>query len=152
MHVPIKEITNWHTPIEDLIKMICDEVKHVQEECEMQINFQRSCLPWMMDRKAFVKIGFFVMHQCINIVMRQFNAAKKWVERVDNQEFDNQTLDIEKIAPPNDTCVLDCGLPIRFGLLCRCWLYQCVTFDIPISLSFIHPRWLLDGPEYVPAT
>ena len=61
-------------------------------------------------------------------------------------------LEIEegKVSRPIRTeCVLDCSLPLQYGLPCKCWLYQCIAEDVHIPISLIHPRWLFDGPEYV---
>lgn len=37
------------------------------------------------------------------------------------------------IEPPGNRCISKCELPMRFGLPCKCWLYQCIIDQIPIS-------------------
>ncbi len=46
-------------------------------------------------------------------------------------------------------CQLGCDIFIQFQLPCKCWLFLCIELHLPIHLSLIHPRWLLDGPGYV---
>lgn len=40
----------------------------------------------------------------------------------------------------NPTCSLKCELPLRWGLLCRHWLYSAFIHQAPIPASLIHSR------------
>lgn len=75
--------------------------------------------------------------------MREWIAAVKLAEELEKSDI--LCPDVE-----NDTCKLECALPIQFGLPCKCFLYHCLDRSEPITPSLIHPRWFLDGPLYVP--
>ena len=46
-------------------------------------------------------------------------------------------------------CPLECEFPLRWSLPCRHWMYPAFVDETPIPLSFIHPRWLFDEPDYL---
>ncbi|MCJ1467534.1 hypothetical protein MMC07_006159 [Pseudocyphellaria aurata] len=56
-HNMIKHITNRHTPIQEGIKKIIQEVNSMFEDRETLINNQRRNVPRLMDRKWFSEIG-----------------------------------------------------------------------------------------------
>ena len=46
-------------------------------------------------------------------------------------------------------CMLACELPLRYGILCKHWMYPAMIRKCQLPLSLFHPRWLLDGPATV---
>jgi hypothetical protein len=46
-------------------------------------------------------------------------------------------------------CQFQCELLIRYGILCKHWLYQSFIEKTQVPMSLFHPRWLLDGPLVV---
>ncbi len=54
-----------------------------------------------------------------------------------------------EMTEQNASCRLKCELPLRWGLPCRHWMYAAFVDNSPIPLSLIHPRWFLDGPDYL---
>lgn len=56
-------------------------------------------------------------------------------------EFD----DIDDLCN-NPHCIHDCELPTRYGLPCMCFMVKAYYEKIPLPLSLVHPRWLIDGP------
>lgn len=53
------------------------------------------------------------------------------------------------IESTGESCVYDCEMPLRYGFPCKCSLYSCIASFIPIPISLVHPRWLIDGPSFV---
>ena len=145
-HLAAKRITNRHTPIQQSVQRICAEVNRLTLAHETDINNQRRKLPGLMNRSAFGGVLTLITHQAIEMLEREWNAASKWDLDLTDDDAD------EVLSAPNapeEGCQLSCSLPLRYGLPCKCWLFQCVRMELPIPISLIHPRWLYDGPDYV---
>ncbi len=142
-HPTIKRITNRHTSIHQSVQRICREVRRITLAHETEINDQRRNLPLLVNRSIFGGLITLITHQAIEMLLREWNIASKWA--LDSADDDADEVDPE----PEQGCQLLCQLPLRYGLPCKCWLYQCIVEEIPIPISLIHPRWLYDGPDYV---
>ena len=93
-----------------------------------------------MSREAFSKISPYITYEAMDLVLREWNAAKRWFEDVENEKVE---------APEAEACEQACDLPNQYSLPCKCWLFFCIPEGIPIPLSLIHPRWLLYPLEVV---
>lgn len=143
-HPMIKNQTNKYTPIEVAVRKLRDVVVEMARTHTDTINRQRQNAPFLVNNKpAFKEIKRKIIHESLNLLLREWIAAGKLVEEI--EKSDEPCPDIE-----NDTCKLECALPIQFGLPCKCFLYHCLVRSEPISLTLIHPRWFLDGPLYIP--
>ena len=91
----------------------------------------------MIDSNAFTLLNGKITHHAIGLVSRELDAVKSLAEL------------ILSIVPNCGSCVYDCELPLRYGLPCKCWLYNCIIDSVPIPVSLIHPRWFFDGLPYV---
>lgn len=138
----VKEVTNRHTPIRVSVKLIGAEIKNEQTEQEVAINNQRISNPRLMDRNMFQNLIGLITHQAIDLISRELDAAKKIMEDI---AHGGEPI----IESAGESCIYDCELPLRYGLPCKCWLYSCVANSIPIPISLIHPRWLIEGPSFV---
>ena len=78
--------------------------------------------------------------------------AKKWkaTKQIGNAiEYDDEEEISFEMTNQNACCLLKCELPLRWGLPCRYWMYFTFVDNSPILLSLIHPRWFLDGSDYL---
>ena len=142
LHPVMKQLTTKHTAIQDSVAKIAIEVKNIFAERVQEVDRQRHKLPRLMDRNVFASIGNYITHEAINILIREWNSTMQLALKVKSEELD---------APEGEKCLMDCILPMQYRLPCKCWLYRCVELSVPIPISLIHPRWLLDGPDYVGA-
>ena len=108
------------------------------------INRQRRNAAFLVTNKpAFKEIKQKITHEGLNLFLRKWIAIVKLAEELEKSDI--PCPDIE-----NDTCKLECALPIEFGLPCKCSLYHCLISSKPIASLLIHPRWFLDEPAYFP--
>ena len=91
------------------------------------------------DKPAFKETKQKITYESLNLLLRELIAVGKLAEEI--KKSDEPCLDIE-----NDTCKLECALPIQFGVTCKYFLYHCLVWNEPIFLTLIHPHWFLDGP------
>lgn len=141
-HTMVKSVTNRHTSMKILVEKICTEVKNEQIEQEIEINKQRITNPRLIDRDFFKNLTGLITHQAIDLMSQELDAAKKIAEEL--------LYGIASIVEPTgEGCVHDCKMPLRYGLPCKCWLYDCVVGYTPIPISLIHPRWFFNGPFVV---
>lgn len=96
-----------------------------------------------MTNRFFHEIKRSITHEALNLLFRDWIATIKLAE------------DLEKSNQPcsnteRNRCRTECLLPVQFGLPCRCFLYHCLVEEKAIPMSLIHPRWALDGPDYMP--
>lgn len=90
----------------------------------------------------FWMVALLITHSAIDFISFELDLTKNWVEEISLGISENK-------APMGEGCILDCILPTRYKLPCRCWLYLCITLDVPLPISLIHPRWFFDGPAKV---
>ncbi len=108
------------------------------------INKQRGNVPRLVnDKPVFHEIKRSITHEALNILLREWIATMKLAE--DLEQSDQPCHNIE-----GNRCRTECLLPVQFGLPCRCFLYNYLVEQNSIPTSLIHPRWALDGPDYVP--
>jgi len=119
------------------VHTIADQTADLGRKYDAEINRNQRSLPRLLDKAAFAVVGDKLMHYALDIAMREWSATKILKDYIE----DRQLLDFE----PRTECKSACELPIRFGLLCRHWLYKAFADNVPIPLSLFHPRWLLDG-------
>lgn len=107
-------------------------------------------LPVLIDHSAFASLKGKITYLAIAMISRELNSAKINAERFNQQiSFGVEPGHTVIVEPPGDRCISECELPMRFGLPCKCWLYQCIIDQIPIPVSLIHPRWFYKGPPFV---
>lgn len=142
LHPVVKGVCNRHTPIGQSIEKITEQIEELVVSHQYEIDRQKRNLPRSIDssREAFAKISPYITHEAVEMVLREWNIAKRWYE-----DF----LDGKKEAPEGACCKKECDLPLQYGLPCGCWLFGCILPGIPIPLSLIHPRWLFRAPEVV---
>lgn len=80
----------------------------------------------------FRMVALLITHSAIDLISFELDLAKKWVEEISLGISENK-------APMGEGCTLECKLPTRYGLPCRFWLYLCITLDVPLPISLIHP-------------
>ena len=137
----VKGVTNKHTPMRDSVNRICTEIKSAQREYEIALYRKMGHLPVLVDHSAFTSLKRKITHSAIAIISRKLNFAKINAEKFNQQIFFGvEPGHIAIVEQPGDCCISECELPIRFGLPCKCWLYQCVIDQVPIPISLIHPR------------
>lgn len=144
----VKNVTNAHTPIRVSVKKICEEVKATQFEYEKMVNLHRKDLSRLMDRVLFCRIQRYITHEATGLILRELDLAKGWAESITHQIFFGEK-DTPILEPNGKGCALNCEMPIRYGLPCKCWPYNFVVDKIPIPFSLVHPRWFFDGPPFV---
>lgn len=83
-----------------------------------------------------------VTYQALERLMKEWTITKMLALAVEDG-------DTEAPFIKGGSCLLQCSLPLQYGLSCKCWMYACAVTDMAIPLSLIHPQWLLNGPEYV---
>lgn len=112
---------------------------------ERKINKERAIQPRLMDSKVFASVGKLITHKAIEYLRKEWSEAERWMEEINNGEANTAF-----VTPTEENgCQLGCDIFIQFQLPCKCWLFLCIELRLPIPLSLIHPRWLLDGPDYV---
>ena len=142
LHPLIKGVCNRHTPIGQSVEKITENIDELVRSHEYEINRQKTNLPRSIDmsRDAFKKISPFITHEAVELVLREWNFAKRWYEDV----FEGK-----EEAPEAACCKKGCTQPSQYSLPCACWMYECLPRNIPIPLSLIHPRWLFRTPDIV---
>lgn len=140
-HPVIKACVNKTLPLAEAVHAIRNQVKDLGYQHDEIINSNRRGLPRVLDLSAFVVIARLLTYYALGILMREWEATKQWADAIELGEAEEFEVNME-----DPGCPLACPLPIRYGLPCKHWLYQAVAEQVPIPLSLIHPRWLLDGP------
>jgi hypothetical protein len=105
---------------------------------DAEINRNQRSLPRLLDRAAFAVVSDKLTHYALDMAMRKWSATKILGDDIEDRL---ESLDFEL----GTKCKSACELLIRFGLLCKHWLYKAFVDDVPIPLSLFYPRWLLDG-------
>jgi hypothetical protein len=157
-----------------IARYIQAQVREVYDEED--ISRRKSAIG--LDRDIFCLLDRKVTHYAIELVRDEWRQTREWATAVfggndlypagasssrrrrgsggtvqDSESEGNSSCD--KIYPETPDldyepiCLLDCQLPIRYGLPCRCFLFHCMLNQDPIPLSFIHPRWHCNGPDIV---
>lgn len=141
-HNDIKTQTNRHTPVDQAVTKIRNVVKEKCRRHEDETNKQRRTLPRLveLDQHAFALIKHLITHEALERLIVEWNNTRIWADKLVKEGGDE---------PEEEGCISDCGLPPRFGLPCKCWLYSCFMEEVSIPCSLIHPRWYIDGPAYV---
>ena len=105
----------------------------------------------LLDREAFRLMVGKVTHFALHKLSVEWESTKEWARRLGEGRVDWEE---EEEGPqpgpePLDIpgCQSACELPVRFDLPCMHWMHACIELEIPIPLSLLHPRWLIDGPE-----
>ena len=90
MHPLIKKITNRYIPIATAIERIAEEVDKIVLTYELELNRQKKHLPRSIDisREAFSKISLYITYEAMDLVLREWNAAKRWFEDVENEKVE----------------------------------------------------------------
>lgn len=143
-HLLIKSHTNRHTPIDTAVSKLRDLVVEMARNHIDVINKQRGNVPRLVNNKpAFREIKRSITHEALNLLLCEWIATMMLAE--DLEQLNQPCPNIE-----GNRCRIECLLPVQFDLPCRCFLYHCLIEQKLISMSLIHPRWALDGPDYVP--
>ena len=149
-HLMVKGVTNKHTPMRDSVNRIYTEIKSAQREYKIALHRKMGHLPVLMDHSAFTSLKGKITHSAIAMISRELNSAKINAEKFNQQIFFGvEPGNTAIIESSGDCCISECELPMRFGLPCKCWLYQCVIDQVPIPISLIHPRWFYKGPPFM---
>jgi hypothetical protein len=138
-HVVVKTKLHQNLPISKAVYTIADQIAELGRKYDAEINHNRRSLPRLLDKAAFAVVGDQLTHYALRLVMREWSATKAFGDRVESKL---ETLNFE----PGTACKFVCQLPVRYGLLCKHWLYKAFVDNVPIPLSLFHPRWLLNGP------
>lgn len=146
----VKSVTNKHTPMRESFKQICQEIKVAQVEYKVTINQEIGNYFILMDHQAIALLKEKITHATSNIIFKELNFAKIVVEKFYHQiSFGIPPGNSAMVELPGDKYIAECELPLRFCLLCKCWLYQCVVNSVAIPISLVHPRWFYKGPPFV---
>ena len=113
IHPQVKKVTNRYTPIATAIERIIQVVADMELTCEKELHRQNKHLPRIIDlsRDAFSKISPHITHEAIEMVICEWNAAKRWLRKVEEEEEE---------APEVESCGLACDLPKQYSLPCKC--------------------------------
>lgn len=160
-HPEVKALLNKQKPLPEACALLGVSIKKKCRALAVSEAKSLSNLPRVIDRQAFKHLIVQVPRYVLDILIPEWRATQRWAELLGGApktEAEEEAGDDEVPDPPViPGCVLGCGLPIRMGLPCRCWMWVCLEGDrpkTPIPISLIHPRWLLDGPgaHYTPWT
>jgi hypothetical protein len=75
----------------------------------------------------------------LELSMREWSTTKRMADEIDEGMEEEFEFDLD------EGCTFGCELPVRYGLPCRHWMYNCLVEEVPLPLSLFHPRWLFDG-------
>lgn len=78
------------------------------------------------------------------LLAKEWEATKQMGDAIEANEEEEIYLNMNDC---DSRCPLECELPLRWGLLCRHWMYPAFVNESPIPLSLIHSRWFFDGPD-----
>ena len=111
-------ITNRHTPIATAIERIVQVVADIELTYEMELHRQNTHLSRTIDlsREAFSKISPYIIYKANELVVREWNAAKRWFGKGQGM----------KKPLSSESCELACDLPKQYSLPCKCWLLFCI--------------------------
>jgi hypothetical protein len=108
------------------------------------VNRERNFRPRLLDLEAFDKVGNLLTHYALNLVMTEWSNTKIMGVAIDEGKEEAINFEPEMFEP---ICPLACGLPLRYGLPCKHWMYPAFLRGCQLPLSLFHPRWLFDGPS-----
>ena len=109
------------------------KTKLLAEEYNKRINDNRKNNLTLMDLKAFAIARSKLTHYAINKTMAEWRATKDFGDAIDSGDKDPFEFD-EAIG-----CLCNCELPLRFGLLCKYWMFLFYLCGEPLSLSLFYP-------------
>lgn len=95
----------------------------------------------LLNHSSFATLKKKFIHSKIAMISCKLNSAKN-----DSENFNEQiSIGVEPgymaiIESNRDFCISECELPLRFGLLCKYWLYQYVINQISFLISLIHSQ------------
>lgn len=137
-HGPTKNSVSKHTPIEQSAARIVELIEQKERDFEKAVNKERIKRPVTTNARVFRQIGAKITHEAIDRITKEWAVMMRWCDAIDAEEA---------VEPQGDNeCLLQCSLPLQYGLPCKCFLYACAAEDIPIPMTLVHPRWLYDHP------
>ncbi len=146
----IKNVTSKNISIRDSVNCTCTGIKSAKKEYKITLHREIGHLLILIDHSDFTFLKTKIIHSAIVIISWELNSAKINVEKFNQQIFfrvkPGHTAIIELSG---DSHISECKLLMRFDLLYKCWLYQCVIDQIPIPISYIHPWWFYKGFPFV---
>ena len=134
----------------DSVNPIYTEIKSDQKEYKIAFHCKMRHLPVVMDHSVFASLNSKITYSAMALISYELNSAKINIEKFNQHiSFGLEPGHTAIIGLSGDCCISKCKLPIRFGLPCKCWLYQGVIDQIPILISIIYSRWFYKGPPFV---
>ncbi len=140
-HVVAKRGLSKNLPLYKAVEKLTERLLQLDKDYDARINQERVVYPRLLDRDFFYLCLHRITHYALNLSMEELIKAKELLDTLEKRG------DLYDSFEPSVGCRLECSLPLRFGIPCRCWMAYFYSRDLPIPLNLFHPRWLYDGPE-----
>jgi hypothetical protein len=72
------------------------------------------------------------MQYALELSIKEWSATKRMADDIEEGKEEEFYFDVDK------GCTFGCELLVRFGLLCRHWMYTSVVEECPLPLSLFH--------------
>jgi hypothetical protein len=132
-YIIIKQKLNKNLSISAACEVIITKTKLLAKEYNKWINDNQKNNPTLMDLKAFATARSKLTYYAINKTMAKWRATKDFSNAINNS--DKGPFEFDKAIG----CLYNCELPLRFGLLCKHWIFLFYLCGEPLSLSLFYP-------------